>query len=124
MTFPYTTPILGIVNGFDRPHQMMVAIVIGNPESLKWCYVAPGKNRGKGLRLVGEQVFTPLSEFGVRYGMTSDGRLRLRRFSISRAKWPDGSPRQWQGADDVVIDVMPSMASKVWGAVHAMRERA
>jgi hypothetical protein len=124
MTFLHATPVLGIVNRVDRPHQGMVAVVFGNPEALKWSYVAPGADRGRPKRLDDPLCFTPLSEFGIRYGMTHDGRLRLIRFTIPSAKMPDGSTRQWQGADDCVIDVMPCIAAKVWGAVHAKADEA
>lgn len=110
-------PALGIVNAHDRPHQNMLAVVYGET-ALKWSYVVPGKNRSQAHPIDDLSCFTPLHHFGIRYGMTSDGRLRLTRFSISIATTPEGHKRDWQGSSDVIVDVMQGVVSKVVAAVQ------
>jgi hypothetical protein len=118
MTTRVITPTLGILYG-DAPAQGMIVVIFGAEDAIKWTYISPGHGKNESHHLTDLQNFTPLRLFGVRFGMCEDGRLRVTQFSISAAKYHDGTTRQWQGATDAIVPILPSAAGKVWRAVDA-----
>jgi hypothetical protein len=119
MTFLHATPVLGILNEADAPHQNMVVVVIGKPDKLRWAYVVP-RERGNAEHDYREpELFTPLKDFGVHATMTPDGRLALYQITISVAEYPNGKPRHWQGPQSSTIEIHKHVAGYVVQAVRA-----
>lgn len=119
MTFPYTTPILGILNEVEAPHQNMVVVVTGKPGHLRWGYVVPRRHVPAGHHVYQQpELFTPLSAFGVHATMMPDGRLSLHQFVAKPAFYPDGKPRHWQGAVKSIVEIVPRFAGDVVRAVY------
>jgi hypothetical protein len=121
MTFFHATPVLGILNESDSPHQNMVVVVIGKADRLRWAYVVPREREsGNAEHLYREpELFTPLKDFGVHATMTPDGNLALHQITISIATYPDGKPRHWQGPQSSTIEIHERVAGHVVQAVHA-----
>lgn len=118
MTFAYTTPILGILNDTDSPSEAMVVVVWGKPETLRWAYVGGRHGFAGEYPYRHPDNFTPLAHFGVWAMLTPDGKLSLHRNNISIAKYEDGKPRRWQGADDTTIKIRNGIAGFVVRAVN------
>lgn len=115
---PIRTPALGILNDTDAPHQNMVAVVFGRPETPRWIYVVPRVAGNGEHQLVDPQLFRPLSDFGVHATLTEDGNLALNQLTISIARTPSGLPRPWQGSPSAIIKVTHHAMGFVMRAVH------
>lgn len=116
---PARTPILGILNEVERPHQNMVAIITGTPPNkLRWAYVTRKDKRHAGCYPYQlPEYFTPLSAWGVHATMTWDGKLALHQLNPKPALYPDGKPRFWQGAVESIIEIVPRHLGEVVRAI-------
>jgi hypothetical protein len=112
-------PVLGILNDAERPEAKMLVVLFGKPPDLQWAYVTPCTYGNAFHKCREPNLFTPLSQFGVLATLTPDGRLALHQICISVAKYPDGSPRRWQGESECAIDVHANAEAHVLRAVRA-----
>lgn len=119
MTMHFDTPCLGILNEADAPHQNMVVAVTGKPDKYRWAYVVP-RERGNAENFHFEPtLFTPLRDFGIVSTMSPDGKLALQQITVSRAVYPNGQTRRWQGAPEIKVDIAANAASAVVQYVRA-----
>lgn len=132
MTAPTQTPVLGILNQHDNPHENWIAVLYSKAESVErtllyWRYVAPRHN---GSIVGGEcaypEDFTPLADFNVLTHMLPDARLGIHyidelhpAFRLPAARYSDGRVRHWQGAVNAAIDMDHRAASFVFRAIRA-----
>jgi hypothetical protein len=113
------TPVLGIHNDVEAPHERMVVVVFGKAPKLRWAYVMPMAGRAAGDHpYQAPDLFTSLKTFGIEATLVPDGRLALHQINISTATYPDGSARRWQGSASTAIDVCPHAAGFVMRAVN------
>ncbi len=114
----HDTPKLGILMG-DAPAANMIVVMFQSETVVKWGYVAPGHKRDHAIPLEYPQDFTPLSAFGVHATMNPDGLLCIHQITVSIATYPDGMPRQWQGAEVAKIQINPRVGGYVVEAVRS-----
>lgn len=114
-----TRPVLGILNDTEAPHESMIVVVFGKPKGLRWAYISAKPFRTNGdHQYIEPHLFTSLKTFGIEATLLPDGRLALHQINISTAKYPDGTPRRWQGSASAAIDVIDAWAGHVMRAVH------
>lgn len=115
---PSRTPILGILNETDSPHQMSVVAVWAKQGGYRWCFVAPRANHPGPKDYLNPESFTPIADFGIAASMTPDGRLALHQLTISIARYDDGRARHWQGSQGCTLDMHRHAAGQVVEAVR------
>lgn len=115
------TPILGILNG-DAPSARMIVVVFrtATAQLTKWAYASYGHPIHPGsYELSYPENFTPLSQFGVHATLMPEGLLAVYQLShISVARYPDGKPRHWQGANLAKLQLIPKFGGYVVEAVR------
>lgn len=84
----------GIVNSMDRPCLRLIVIKLGDK-----CYYICDRVTQRGGMSCDE--FVPLDDFGVEVNFFQNT-VACKQVCDSRARYPDGRPRDWQGYDDAV----------------------
>lgn len=114
MTFPYTTPILGIVSQQDSAEADMLAIVSGASNNRVWTYVKPRASDNRWIPLESPEAFTPLSHFFCMAVFTPHGKLTVTHYNaLTRAKYANGTMRPWQGKASETISIRPDVVRYV-----------
>lgn len=86
-----------IVNDVDKPCERLVALV--SASGLTCRYVDPSLSHWEEMPLNGSE--TGLDKFGFEwftYGVEGRTEVAFEKIAASRAKYADGSPREWQGS--------------------------
>lgn len=121
------TPVLGILNENDNPHENWVVVIYpkgDKPDRLFWRYVTPRPMNGGNMEaeVTEPQAFTPLSHFCVHARMTPDARLQLHHIVTSQppqARYANGKPRYWQGSTSCTVEIAHRAAAHVLRAIQA-----
>lgn len=122
---PAYTYRLVILNDCDAPETRMIALVRDCGEGPEWTYLSADKRLG--ARWLGWSKLqfpndtTDVDAFGVKPVVEiRDGKhmVRVERVADSRATYPDGHPRNWQGHIGGLSVVRPELISalKRWSA--------
>jgi hypothetical protein len=116
---------IGILDDSDAPQADMLVVLWGDPSEPFFDYIWHGLRRPPGPRcLRHRQYFTSLGDFGMTATFTEGGDLRV--IPSDRpcvAQYPDGTPRNWQGARKPnIIAIRPGVLNHVLRAVQTIQE--
>jgi hypothetical protein len=116
---------IGTLDDCDAPQPDMLVVLWGDQSEPFFDYIWHGLRRPPGpRRLRHRQYFTSLGDFGMTATFTEGGDLRV--IPSDRpcvAQYPDGTPRNWQGAcKPNIIAIRPGVLNHVWRAVHTIQE--
>ncbi len=102
MKFPIGRPY--IINESDCPDMLRIVVCISATGKCRYLSIRSNRRWPHIMQL--SERSTPLARFGMR--ITIDGAaFKLAKVGKSRAKYADGEPRRWQGADS---DTLPFFA--------------
>ena len=112
------TPLIGILDDCDRPDAAMLVVVWGDPRAPRAEYINPQQRTMGPARLPTLSHFTAVQTFGVRLSFSTDGQLVTCKSKRSRARYPDGKHRRWQGEAIESVEIRPAVGGPVLKAVR------
>lgn len=118
---------LVILNDIERPEVRMIALVESTLRAHRWTYISTSKRLSRYAdwnTVERRKDHTPIEAFGVRPFIRHDGTaliLGVERARPSRATYPDGAPRDWQGHLPETTIIRPHLSAFIQ---QVIRERA
>jgi hypothetical protein len=119
---------LVILNDSERPEARMIVVVTEKDGVAWWQYVSTAKRLSQYTRWSPVQFaehHTPLDKFGVSARLETApnfDRLHVERVAPSRATYPDGLARDWQGELPEFTSIRPEVADIVRSAIRFQKE--